>query len=62
MATQTQSGKAFEYALLVATCNKTNNGQKVQIQKDAAYKNAKESFESYESDIQKKYRRLPMQL
>lgn len=55
MTTQTRSGKAFEYALLVAIYDKTNNGQKVRIKKDNAYNNAKESFESYSDKEQKNY-------
>ncbi|MCJ8306550.1 MAG: HaeIII family restriction endonuclease [Nitrosopumilus sp.] len=55
MVTQTQSGKAFEYALLIALQNKVNNGQKIKIQKDNSYKIAKESFESCLSNEQRHY-------
>lgn len=55
MTTQTQSGKSFEYALLTATYIKINNGQKISIQKDNSYKNAKKSFESYSQSEQEKY-------
>ena len=55
MATQTKSGKSFEYALLVAIHDKINNGQRVNIQKDSSYKNAKNSFESYSRMEQERY-------
>ena len=55
MTTQTQSGKAFEYALLVEIYDNINNGQRVTIKKDNAYNNAKKSFESYPDTEQEKY-------
>jgi len=55
MTIQTQSGKAFEYALLIAIYNKVNNGQKIKIQKDNSYKNTKASFESSPQKEQEKY-------
>jgi len=57
MATQTKSGKSFEYTLAVSIYDKINNGQKVNIKKDNPYKNAKEFFESYDKNQQKKYRK-----
>lgn len=57
MANQTKSGKAFEYALVIALYNKINNGQKVNIKKDDSYKNAKHFFESYNKEQQEKYRK-----
>ena len=55
MTTQTQSGKAFEYALLFALYDKIDNRQKVIIQKDNSYKNAKNSFELYKNEKQEEY-------
>ncbi len=55
MAAQTKSGKSLEYALAVAIYDKINNGQRVTIQKDSSYKNAKKSFESYSKIEQEKY-------
>ncbi len=57
MASQTKSGKAFEYALLIALYHKINNNQKVNIKKDNSYKNAKRFFESYNKEQQEKYRK-----
>lgn len=57
MATQTKSGKAFEYALAVALYHKINNGQKVNIKKDKSYIKAKYFFESYDKNKQEEYKK-----
>lgn len=56
MSSQTVSGKAFEYALLIAAYERANNGREARVlKKDVPYETAKRSFESCSSDAQEKY-------
>ena len=56
MASQTASGKAFEYALLTAAYEKTNGGREARIlKKDGPYETAKKYFESCSSTAREKY-------
>ena len=56
MASQTTSGKAFEYALLIAAYKRANDGREARVlKKDGPYETAKRSFESCAGDAQEKY-------
>ena len=56
MTSQTTSGKAFEYALLIAAYERANDGRELRVlKKDGPYETAKRSFESCTSDAQEKY-------
>ena len=56
MTSQTESGKALEYALLEAVRNKTDDGkQQVTVLKDSSYNVAKDAFYSQPADEQNKY-------
>ncbi|MBI3639047.1 MAG: HaeIII family restriction endonuclease [Thaumarchaeota archaeon] len=55
MATQTQSGKAFEYAIAIALYNKLNNGQQVTLIEDDNFHNALNYYERYEQPKQQDY-------
>ena len=56
MVSQTASGKAFEYALLIAAYERTKDGMEDRVlKKDGPYEAAKRSFESCPSDAQEKY-------
>ncbi|MEM3064872.1 MAG: HaeIII family restriction endonuclease [Candidatus Nitrosotenuis sp.] len=47
MRTQTESGKAFEYALAIALYNKLNNGQKIKLEQNSQLVIAKRSFDTF---------------
>lgn len=47
MRIQTESGKAFEYALATTLYNKLNNGQKIKLEQNSQLELAKRSFDNF---------------
>jgi hypothetical protein len=56
MATQTKTGKAFEYALLLEIFEKLNDKTQVSIIKNAPYETAKKCFSEFDEKEQGGYR------
>lgn len=55
MANQMQTGKAFEYALLMAILKKVEEKHSVEITKNSSLENVKECFDFFDSKEQQKY-------
>ncbi len=55
MTLQTESGKAFEYALAYTISNKLHSKQNVELMLNPTYENTKSCFEKFDINIQKKY-------
>ncbi|MBM3437161.1 MAG: HaeIII family restriction endonuclease [Bacteroidetes bacterium] len=55
MPTQTEAGKAFEFALLIQFFNHLNGVCNIRISKDESYQNALECFDLFSSSSQNKY-------
>ena len=56
MPTQTQSGKALEYALTISLFNKIKTCQDVELVMDSLYKNAQECFNVFDENEKQQYR------
>lgn len=54
MASQTENGKAFEYACLLTAYNRLHNNQNVAIQESAQYNTAKQFFLNLNEETQEK--------
>ncbi len=55
MPTQTQSGKAFEYALASSLYNKIRNYQDVELVMDSLYENAQKCFKIFSKHEKQQY-------
>lgn len=56
MTSQTESGKAFEYALVITIYERLQSKQNVNLVMDSMYGNAKRCFEKFNEVEKKKYR------
>lgn len=56
MISQTESGKAFEYALVTAICEKLQSKQKIDLVTDSMYYSTRRCFEKFNDYEKKKYR------
>ena len=55
MTSQTESGKAFEYALAKTIYEKLHSKQNVDLNRNSMWENAKSCFENFNADVRKKY-------
>ena len=55
MTSQTESGKAFEYALARTIHEKLHSEQNINLNRNSIYENAKSCFENFNADARKKY-------
>ncbi len=55
MTSQTESGKAFEYALASTIHDKLHAKQNVDLERNPMYENAKSCFGKFNADVRKKY-------